>query len=107
MKPLEIEGLNTLRAHITHHVDPTNVPIEFGITAPTATIEPSTWVAGAWESSWNSATGVAFATTPSIGGSAAGADLEVEAATEYLLWARFNPALNDYPVLRCGVFPTA
>ncbi len=103
-KPLEIEGKTRKRVFVTHAVDPTGVTIEFGITAADSHTQPTTWVAGTWEGTWNSVTGVVKAFTPSIGSAG---DLVVAADTEYQVWARFTVDADDSPVVRCGTFPTA
>ncbi len=90
-------------ARIYADADPTGNTIEFGVTTgPLSSTQPSTWVAGSWDT-WTAATGSATALTPLIGSATATppATIVVTAGT-YRLWVRVTTA-GEQVVLDLGL----
>lgn len=90
-------------ARIYADADPTGATIEFGVTTgPLSSTQPSSWVAGDWDT-WTASAGSATAFTPLIGSATAdpAAEIAVTAGT-YRLWVRISTGI-ERPVLDLGL----
>ncbi len=83
--------------------DPTGATIEFGVTTgPLSSAQPSSWVAGTWDT-WTAAASSATSLTPLIGSATATppATIAVTAGT-YRLWVRISTG-TERPVIDLGL----
>lgn len=90
-------------ARVYADADPTGATIEFGVTTgPLSSTQPSSWVAGDWDT-WTASTGSATALTPRIGSATAtpAAQIAVTAGT-WRLWVRVTTA-SERPVIDLGL----
>jgi len=80
-------GSEKYRVPIIARLDPSLAVPVFNVTATTATDPDVTWLDGAWENSYDPATGRINGLTPTIGKSGSG--IEVTEGITYLLWVKW------------------
>lgn len=95
--PIPRETVEKLETVITADIDPTGDTVEFAFAINPA--RPTTWVAGTWTSTY--ASGRATATTPTIGATDSGADIELAPSTTYRAFVRVTDS-PEIPVRKCG-----
>lgn len=91
------ESVEKLETVVSSDVDPTGDVVAFAFT--TGTDRPSSWTAGSWVSAY--ASGEATASTPTIGATGSGAQVELTAATTYTAFVRVTDS-PEVPVRTCG-----
>ena len=96
-KPLIQSSLSveSYRHEIETDTDQTGNVINYAFTDG---IEPSSWTAGSWGSTWNATTKKATGVTPTVGGTGSGADVELADGT-YDCWVQIL-GVNEQPVRR-------
>lgn len=88
-----------LRYVISAPQDPTSMVVEFATVITTSgEDDPTTWVAGSWDSNFGWTGSVAKAITPTIGDSSA--DLPVVEGNKYWLWCRITVGDGEIIVIR-------
>lgn len=94
---IESTSAEKIAVDVTTPLDPTGTPPDFAIT--TTSTEPTTWVAGTWDTTYNATTGVATALTPLVGD---GQTIAVQGGTTYDLWVRWS-AGGETPIKQAGI----
>ena len=85
MKTIESVGVAKENVIVRTFSDPTGTPPDFAVTS--GATEPSSWVAGEWNGSFDVATSEIPALTPTMGSAGA---LVVAGGSEYDLWVRWT-----------------
>ncbi len=94
--PIESTTSERVNVEVTTTADPTGALPDFAVT--TTDTEPSSWVAGSWDGTWDSTTGKVDAKSPTVG---AGASLVVAGGTDYDLWIRWTVGSETPVKLAC------
>lgn len=99
MMEIESTTLERLEVLVTDSQNPTLAPPAFAV-ALDANGQPTGWVNGAWQGTWDSATGRAIALTPRIG---AAGDLVISQGASVSLWMRWTRNGDELPARRVAV----